>query len=208
MGHHAEQSSFLYAQNAAFIGDLYAQYLDDPSKIDPSWASFFSQLDGEDAAALEEIGPSWARNGKGLGNGSVPFGDALMAFDEQADTAGSSPNGKAAAAVPGHTVDELRRATLDSIRAQRLIRAYRVRGHLEADLDPLGLIEREPHPELDPMSYGFTDEDWDRTIYVDSLGLSTATLREIVDGLRKTYCGRIGVAFQHIQEPDQKAWLQ
>ena len=208
MGHQAEQSSFLYAQNAAFIGELYAQYLNDPAKVDRSWTAFFDQLDRNDAEALEEIGPSWARNGKGLGNGAVPFGDALMAFDEQADGDASSPNGKAAAAVPGHTVEELRRATLDSIRAQRLIRAYRVRGHLEADLDPLGLIEREPHPELDPMSYGFTDEDWDRTIYVDSLGLSTATLREIVDGLRKTYCGRIGVAFQHIQEPDQKAWLQ
>jgi 2-oxoglutarate dehydrogenase E1 component len=90
-----------------------------------------------------------------------------------------------------------------------LIRAYRVRGHLEADLDPLGLIKREPHQELDPKSYGFTPEDWDRQIYIGNvLGREFATLREIYQILRETYCGKIGVEFMHIQDPAQKHWIQ
>ena len=90
-----------------------------------------------------------------------------------------------------------------------LIRAYRVRGHLQANLDPLNLQKREPHPELDYRSYGFTDADLDREIFIDNvLGLETATLRTIVRVLKETYCGTIGVEFMHIQDPDQKAWIQ
>ncbi len=90
-----------------------------------------------------------------------------------------------------------------------LIRAYRVRGHLEANLDPLGLEKREVHPELDPATYGFAAADWDRPIFIDHvLGFETATLRQIYDRLRATYCGKIGVEFMHIQDPEQKAWIQ
>ena len=98
----------------------------------------------------------------------------------------------------------------DTSRAFLLIRSYRVRGHLEANLDPLGLISRELHRELDPATYGFTEADLDRPILIfDSLGLGeTATLRQILDRLRKTYCGKIGVEFMHISDPDQKAWIQ
>ncbi len=96
-----------------------------------------------------------------------------------------------------------------SIRALQLIRSYRVRGHLQATLDPLGLHEPEHHPELDPKTYGFTDADWDRPIYIHNvLGYETATLHEIVDLLQKTYCGNIGVEFMHIQDPEEKAWIQ
>ncbi|MGB0196876.1 MAG: 2-oxoglutarate dehydrogenase E1 component, partial [Candidatus Puniceispirillaceae bacterium] len=90
-----------------------------------------------------------------------------------------------------------------------LIRAYRIRGHLIANLDPLALEDKPLHPELDPKSYGFGDDDWDRPIFIDHvLGLETATLTEIIDRLRKTYCGTIGVEFMHIQDPAQKAWIQ
>ena len=90
-----------------------------------------------------------------------------------------------------------------------LIRSYRVRGHLEARLDPLGLQIPPSHSELDPQSYGFTDNDLDRQIFIDNvLGRETATLREIVAILRDTYCGPIGVEFMHIQDPDQKSWIQ
>src|SRR3546814_17624720 len=83
-----------------------------------------------------------------------------------------------------------------------LIRAYRVRGHLEADLDPLGLKAIEPHPELDPKSYGFTEADMDRPIFIDKvLGLEVASLRKIVEVVRATYCGPIGIEFMHIQDP-------
>ena len=90
-----------------------------------------------------------------------------------------------------------------------LIRSYRVRGHLEARLDPLGLTVPPPHPELNPRTYGFTDADLDKPIFIDNvLGRESATLREIVQILRDTYCGSIAVEFMHIQDPDQKAWIQ
>ncbi|HZD25470.1 MAG TPA: 2-oxoglutarate dehydrogenase E1 component, partial [Alphaproteobacteria bacterium] len=90
-----------------------------------------------------------------------------------------------------------------------LIRAYRVRGHLIADLDPLGLARQTYHPDLDPATYGFTEADYDRPIFINYvLGLETATLREILDILRRTYCGSIGVEFMHIISPEEKAWIQ
>jgi 2-oxoglutarate dehydrogenase E1 component len=105
--------------------------------------------------------------------------------------------------------EQVRAATIASLRALMLIRSYRVRGHLEARLDPLGLQIPKPHAELDPRSYGFTDSDLDKPIFIDNvLGRDTATLREIVTILRETYCGPIGVEFMHIQDPEQKAWIQ
>src|SRR5690606_21565938 len=100
-------------------------------------------------------------------------------------------------------------AARDSGRAPMPVRRHRVRGPLEADLDPLGLVEREAHPELDYRTYGFVEADLDRTIYINNvLGRESATLREIVSLLRNTYCGKIGVEFMHIQEPAQKIWIQ
>src|SRR6185437_5149751 len=96
-----------------------------------------------------------------------------------------------------------------SINALMLIRSYRVRGHLEANLDPLGLVKPVPHPELDPRTYGFGEEDFDRPIFLGKvLGRESETLREIYHLLRETYCGKIGVEFMHIQDPAQKAWIQ
>src|SRR3546814_3742047 len=89
------------------------------------------------------------------------------------------------------------------------IRAYRMRGHLLADLDPLKLNKPLPHPELDPQSYGFTERDMHRPIFINyMLGLESATLSEIVALLQATYCGKIGVEYMHIMEPDEKAWIQ
>ncbi len=100
-------------------------------------------------------------------------------------------------------------ATIDSIRALMLIRAYRVRGHLAANLDPLGIEKRGAHSELEPSHYGFGPADLDRLIYIDNvLGFERASLSAILDRLRKTYCGTIGVEFMHIQDPVQKAWVQ
>jgi 2-oxoglutarate dehydrogenase E1 component len=80
---------------------------------------------------------------------------------------------------------------------------------LLADLDPLGLEERPPHPELEPATYGFTEADYDREIFINYvLGLETATLRQILEVVKQTYCARVGVEFMHIQEPDEKAWIQ
>lgn len=183
----------------AFIEDLYRRYREAPDSIDPSWRAYFARLEGDVAAALS--GPSWARRGWPLA-------------DEDDLTAGLDPTRLIPEEKPKQDIsalseDEVRAATLDSIRALMLIRAYRVRGHLLADLDPLKLQEKRYHPELDPETYGFGPEDMDRPIFIDHvLGLETATMREILAILHRTYCQHIGVEFMHINEPDEKAWVQ
>ena len=101
------------------------------------------------------------------------------------------------------------RATRDSVRALMMIRAYRMRGHLHANLDPLGLEPPRDHEELHPGSYGFDEADYDRKIFIDNvLGLEFATIREMLAILRRTYCGTIGFEFMHISDPAEKAWIQ
>ncbi|MEO8166981.1 MAG: 2-oxo acid dehydrogenase subunit E2, partial [bacterium] len=93
-------------------------------------------------------------------------------------------------------------------RVLQLINAYRVRGHLIAHLDPLA-NEPHHHPELDPASYGLTIWDLEREFITGGLAVDPrATLREILDILRETYCGTIGVEYMNIQDPAQKQWLQ
>jgi 2-oxoglutarate dehydrogenase E1 component len=115
---------------------------------------------------------------------------------------------KAKAAEAGVEVsdEQVKRAVLDSIRALMLIRAYRIRGHLAADLDPLGMRDQTPHPELDPKSYGFTEADMDRPIFIDNvLGLQVASMREIVEIVKRTYCGTFALQYMHISDPEQAA---
>src|SRR5690242_930402 len=178
-------TTFLTGANAGFIAELYSRFLADPGSVDESWRRFFSEMNDDVSAVLAELrGPSWAkREPPVIGNGAGP----AAAIDEEA----------------------LRRATTDSIRALQLIRAYRVRGHLEADLDPLGLEKRGPYPELDFRSYGLTESDLDREIFVANLlGRERATLREIIAILRHTYCGTLGVEYMHIQVPAERSWIQ
>ncbi|HXW21888.1 MAG TPA: 2-oxoglutarate dehydrogenase E1 component, partial [Rhodomicrobium sp.] len=105
--------------------------------------------------------------------------------------------------------EEAFRATRESVRALMLIRAYRVNGHLIGNLDPLRIAPMRPHAELDPASYGFTPADLDHQIYIDNvLGLETASLRQIIEILRRTYCGTVGFEFMHISSPEQKLWIQ
>ena len=189
-----EQSSFLYSANADFIAELFKRYVENPSSVDPSWQGFFSGLNDDTRAMLEELrGASWApaRTDKIISNGLA---------DDMKKTAAKA----ATAEVPASET-----AILDSIRAIMMIRVYRVRGHLLANLDPLGLTPRPACSELDPKSYGFTDADMDRAIYVDGmLGFQKATLREILQRLQRTYCGSVGVEFMHMQSPEQKSWIQ
>jgi 2-oxoglutarate dehydrogenase E1 component len=206
-----EQFSFLYGANETFVAELYARYLEDPASVDPSWRDFFAELHDDARELLQEMrGASWApRETRVIGDGGR---EAAAAARAGAPLAGA-PIAYLAEPRPGYapvaTVDEIRRATQDSIRALMLIRTYRVRGHLEAKLDPLGLEQPAPHPELDPGTYGFTQADLRRPIFINYvLGLESATLQQILTVLRDTYCGHIGVEYMHIQEPDQKAWIQ
>ncbi|MGE5767690.1 MAG: 2-oxoglutarate dehydrogenase E1 component, partial [Bacteroidota bacterium] len=183
----------MYSESqAATLAGLYHRFIEDPGSLDERWRGFFADLDDEARAVIEKL------------NGGAPGAAAAVAAH--------APAGRPAADAAGRAnVDDLtvRAAVIDSIRALMLIRAYRVRGHLEANLDPLGLKALEPHPELDPKSYGFTEADMDRPIFLDNvLGLETASLRKIVEVVRATYCGSIGVEFMHIQDPAQKAWIQ
>ncbi|MDR3441089.1 2-oxoglutarate dehydrogenase E1 component [Telmatospirillum sp.] len=193
-----DQLSFLTGANATYVSELYARFVENPGTVDADWAEFFRELDDDAREILAELkGAPWGRNG----NKVIGVADDVAVPAKKA--------GGKAAATPAPSVEEIRKVALDSIRALMLIRVYRVRGHLEAQLDPLGLQKREPHPELDYHSYGFVDADLDREIFIDNaLGLETATLRTILRVLRETYCGKIGVEFMHIQDPDQKAWIQ
>ena len=187
--------TFLSAANAIFIAEMNAAWRQDPRSVDARWAAYFDQLDAlGDVDA--EARPSWAPT-KSRIVGAVDPDSSVKAV-----AAGHAGNQQVDAKT-------MRAATLDSLRAVMLIRAYRIRGHLLAQLDPLSLEETPIHPELDPATYGFTDDDWDRPIFINYvLGIETATLRDIVDLLRKTYCSTIGVEFMHIQDPAQKAWIQ
>jgi 2-oxoglutarate dehydrogenase E1 component len=187
----------LSGSNAGFIAELYQRYLGDPASVDPSWRSLFAELRDEPKVVDAELrGASWApKPAFANGNGAA------------ASTKTAGANGHAAGETA--SVEQLRAATVDSIRALMLIRAYRIRGHMMASLDPLGLEKRDTHPELDPARYGFSETDYDRPIFIDGvLGRESATLREIMTILRATYCGTIGVEFMHMSDPEQKSWIQ
>ena len=181
--------------NAAFLSNLYARWVENPGSVDPSFSELFEALNDEARSVLMDAeGASWAPR--------------HISFDDAEPVIAKKPSKSEAAPAPAGGVPD-RAAILDSIRALMMVRVYRVRGHLEAKLDPLGLQAPKHHPELDPKSYGFTDADMDRPIFIDMvLGRETATLREIIAILRETYCSSVGVEFMHIQDPDQKSWIQ
>ena len=203
-------SSFLQGQNADYIEQLHARYADNPGAVDESWRAFFAALgDAPALARAEAAGPSWGR----ADWPPQPADELTAALDGQWPAAPAPAADKIAAraAEKGAALTEaqLRLATLDSLRALMLIRAYRIRGHLIADLDPLGMRDVRPQPELDPASYGFTPADMDRPIYIDNvLGLEMATMNQILDIVRRTYCGTFALQYMHISNPEQAAWLK
>jgi 2-oxoglutarate dehydrogenase E1 component len=204
------RTSFLDGVNASYIEDLYERFQENPGSVSADWRAFFNDLkERKDAVIAEAHGPSWKPK-----NGTLPGdGDLLQAL-----AADWAPNEKelsrkigAKAQAEGVEIsrEEAFKATRESVRALMLIRAYRVNGHLIANVDPLLLTPPRNHPELDPATYGFTADDLDHPIYIDNvLGLETATLRQIIQILRTTYCGTIGFEFMHISTPEQKQWIQ
>ena len=175
--------TILSGLNSTYIADLYEKWLNDPRSIDDGWNNWFADLKSN--GSLNDI-PTWAR-GK-------PY-----SFEKP----------KAEKIQKSLSNEQIRQATIDSLRAVMMIRAYRARGHLKAKTDPLNLAKVNEHPELSPEFYGFTEADYDRHIFIDHvLGLETATLRQILSTLEDTYCGSIGVEYLHIQDPEQKSWIQ
>ena len=204
------RSSFLYGGNADYLENLYARYEQDPKALDGAWQEFFASLKDNAADVLKgACGPSWQRP-----NWPAPArGELVSALDgdwsEVEKTIGEKVKAKAHTKGVELTPAHVQQATRDSVRALMLIRAFRIRGHFHANLDPLGLEPPRDHEELDPRTYGFTDADFDRKIFIDHvLGLEFASIREIVAILQRTYCQTLGVEFMHISDAAQKGWLQ
>ena len=186
------QTSFLDGANASYLSELYAAYQADPSSIPSDWHSFFATLgDGAADVIANAQGPSW-------GSGpSWATGPALRRA-----LPAESPQG---ALTQQQALDAAR----DTLGARMLIRAYRTRGHLIAQLDPLRLTAHGEHPELNPATYGFSPADYARPIYVGgALGFEFADLGQVLAVLDKTYAGTIGFEYMHISDPEQRAWMQ
>lgn len=207
-------SSFMQGHNAEYLEQLYARYANNPGAVDEAWAAFFAQMgDAESDVAAEAQGPSWAR----ADWPPMPSDDLTSALTgewpapppEEAKGVAEKIAAKAKETSVDVSAEALKQAVLDSIRALMIIRAYRIRGHLIADLDPLEHREVTAHPELDPKSYGFTDADMDRPIFIDKvLGLDFATMNEIIDIVKRTYCGTFALQFMHISNPEEAGWLK
>ena len=182
--------AFLNSANAPYIAELFFKFKKNPTSVDSSWKSFFQSLNDDDVAILKDFGgPEWKKRPSKI------IDD--VSFD------------KIIRNIPDVETDSFKTSTLDSIRALRLIRAFRVNGHLIANLDPLGITKEDHHPELDYKNYGFTDNDLSREIFIDgSLGLERASLNKIIRILKETYSASIGVEFLHMQQPEQKQWVQ
>ena len=190
-----EKTSFLGNNSSEFVEALYADYLNDPSKLPEQWKAFFDGLKDERKKILENVnGPSWSPKKR-----LKPY--LSVNQKETGKKNGSMENYANGADILG--------AAKDSIRASMLVRAYRIRGHLISKLDPLELQKREEHLELKPETYGFTVKDLNKKIFLDgAMGLQTSTLKEVIDLVKKTYCEKIGYEFLHMGDPEEKKWIR
>ena len=172
-----------------FAEGLYADYLSDPSSVPDDWRAYF---DGEAPPnGVRRVGPSFKPR-------SV-FDAAPLPFVSPRIEPDPSTHVSAASAA---------NALAQQDRVDALVRAYRVRGHMMANIDPLGL-PRPTQPELDPAFYDLSAGDLDRVFSSRTIfGAETLTLREILDRLSETYCRSIGVQFMHIDDLEVKSWLQ
>ncbi len=204
------QTSFLYGGNASYIEDLHARYQRDPKSVDPEWQAFFGNLsEVKEDVEKNARGASWKSPNWPI----IANGELVSALDNNWSAVEKKITDKLAAPSKGATsqvnADDVQRATRDSVRALMMIRAYRMRGHLHANLDPLGLEAAKDHEELHPSNYGFTEADYGRKIFLDHvLGLEFATIPEMLEILRRTYCGNIGFEFMHMSDPAEKSWMQ
>jgi len=206
-------TSFLYGGNAGYIEEIYAQYQKDPNSVSDDWQAFFSELKDDAGDVVKNAeGASWKKSHWPIhANGelvSALDGDWPQPAVEK--HVGEKIKAQAAANGEAPDGDHVMRATRDSVSAIMMIRAYRMRGHLHADLDPLKIEgKKEAYNELHPSAYGFTEADYERKIFIDGmLGLEFATVPEMLEILQRTYCSTIGIEFMHISNPQEKGWLQ
>ena len=177
------KTSFLHKANTSFIEEMYVKFIEGDTTIPQSWKSYFEDL-GEDLNdVIKEIeGPNWKPN------------KIKINLNQE--------NLKESQKVNQINIK-------DSIKAIALIRAYRINGHLIANLDPLGMMERKYMHELHPEDYGFKKDDFNRKIYLDSyLDRDFASLKEIIKFLKDKYCSSIGVEYMHMTEREEKIWFR
>jgi 2-oxoglutarate dehydrogenase E1 component len=204
-----QKTSFLSGINSSYIEKLYAKYVENPASIPDSWRQFFEGLGDQKDNIIENQGPSWApSNIKYISNGDLDVYEKYLPKNLNGNSIKEKIVEKNRT-LSGDEKFDVERSTIDSVRAIMMIRAYRIRGHLIADLDPLQLQEKHHHPELNPETYGFKKEDRNRKIFLDKfLGLEYATVNEILEILLKTYCSKIGIEFMHMSDPEEKKWIQ
>jgi len=191
-------TSFLYGGNANYLEELYAEYEKNPTAVNTEWCDFFK--------ILHDGTSHWPISGK-YGDDWLGIPRCMLGKPQQNVLKKTI---RSASSKLSQDQDEHVQAARDSIRAITMIQAFRIRGHLHARLDPLQLAEKpEDYSELSPETYGFTQEDYERKIFIDNvLGLEYATIPEMLAILNRTYCSTIGVEFMHISDPIQKRWIQ
>ena len=195
-----ELTSFLNPGNEAFIYQMYERWLDNPASVDSQWSAFFDEIkDDLKSARAEARGADWA-----------PRSTAVVGvLGDDAGNSVSASTGQGEFTTLSDQALRGRHASIDSMQVLNLIRAYRFRGHLQANLDPLGLTEQVQHSELNPASYGFGPGDLDRPVFLNfTLGLEYGTVRQVLEALHQSYCGTIGVEYMHISEPKKRTWIQ
>ena len=192
-----EKTSFLQGINSPFIEELYFKYLQDPESIPESWVKFFDGLDEDQEVIKKEIlGPSWSPKKSNKFKTNILKKDLLE--DQQTSNNGQSIS-----------QENYEKEKEQSVKAIALIRAYRIRGHLIANLDPLGMMERKYLHELHPADHGFKKEDYNKNIYLgEYMDRKYANINELLSFLRKTYCSTIGVEYMHISDPVEKKWFR
>ena len=194
-----QKTSFLSKSNSAFIEQMYLKFINKDSDLPESWKKYFLDIGEEVEIIAKEInGPSW----NPIKN-KIDINEIQTNFENEQNNA-TKENIKSKI-----NKKELSEENRRSIRAVSLIRSYRQRGHLIANLDPLELRKIEYLDELHPENYGFDKKDYDKKIYLDGIANKNySTIKEILSFLRKTYCGKIGYEYMHISNPTERKWLR
>ena len=189
-----EKTSFLTKSNSAFLEQMYLKYINKDLDLPSSWKNYFDDLGDELDLVVNEIkGPSWA-----------PIKKQINIVEKKPKKEVHS-NGSVKNAISENNLQN----NIDSIKAVELIRAYRLRGHLLAKLDPLGLKKTEYLEELHPEYYGFKKSDYKREIFLNGVtNKKYSNINEILTFLNNTYCGPIGYEYMHISNPEERIWLR
>ena len=199
-----DRTSFLHGSNTAYIEEMFIRFQSNPESVPNDWKDFFLGI-SQATQNQNSLKASWSKEEEI----KLTNGDLVSAIDGNWSRTDDLEEEFQKKKDVKPSVREIEQKTLHSIGALRLIRAFRINGHLIAKLDPLNLKEIQLHPELDYKNYGFSKNDLSKEIFIHgSLGLNSGKLSDIIQILHETYAGSIGVEFLHIQDPDQKQWVQ